>query len=126
MSGAVQPASSMRCLISGTARAASSTLTVMRTISDPACASSMHCCAVPAASAVSVLVIDCTTTGAPPPTVTAPMRTATVAWRGASGEPETSAVTGKSYQAAVLSYLGRLRCAPQDGCLRLAMLAGDA
>src|SRR5262249_25460427 len=29
-------------------------------------------------SAVSVLVIDCTTTGASPPTVTAPMRTATL------------------------------------------------
>ena len=33
MSGAVQPASSMRCLISGTAAAASGTLTVTRTIS---------------------------------------------------------------------------------------------
>ena len=70
MSGAVQPASSIRCLISGTAAAASGTLTVTRTISDPASHSSMHCRAVPAASAVSVIVIDCTTTGAPPPTVT--------------------------------------------------------
>src|SRR5688500_16547605 len=86
MSGAAQPASSMRRLISGTARAASSTLTVMRTISEPAAASSTHCRAVPAASAVSVLVIDCTTTGAPPPTVTPPMRTACVGRRGASGE----------------------------------------
>ena len=68
MSGAVTPASSMRCLISGTAAAASGTLTVTRTISEPASASSMHCCAVPAASAVSVIVIDWTTTGAPPPT----------------------------------------------------------
>ena len=38
MSGAVQPASSMRCLISGTAAAASGTLTVTRTISEPASA----------------------------------------------------------------------------------------
>ena len=48
MSGAVQPASSIRCLISGTAAAASGRLTVIRTISDPASASSTHCCAVPA------------------------------------------------------------------------------
>ena len=48
----------MRCLISGTAAAASGTLTVTRTISDPACHNSMHCCAVPLASAVSVMVID--------------------------------------------------------------------
>ena len=66
-------------MISGTACAASGTLTVTRTISDPACASSMHCRAVPATSAVSVLAIDWTTTGAPPPTVTGPTRTATVA-----------------------------------------------
>ena len=80
MSGAVQPASSMRCLISGTAAAASGTLTVTRTISDPASASSMHCCAVAAASAVSVIVIDCTTMGAPPPTWTRPTFTPTVLW----------------------------------------------
>ena len=43
MSGAVQPASSIRCLISGTARAASGMFTVTRTISEPASASSMHC-----------------------------------------------------------------------------------
>src|SRR5436190_7787923 len=55
----------------------------MRTISEPASASSMHCCAVAAASAVSVMVIDCTTTGAPPPTWTWPTRTPTVRWRRA-------------------------------------------
>ena len=62
----------------GTAAADSSVLTVTRTSSDPASASSRTCRAVASTSAVSVLVIDCTTTGAPPPTVTAPMRTATV------------------------------------------------
>ena len=46
MSGAVQPASSIRCLISGTAAAASGRFTVTRTISEPAAASSMHCSAV--------------------------------------------------------------------------------
>ena len=70
MSGASQPASSIRFLISGTAAAASGRLTVTRTISDPASASSMHCAAVARASAVSVIVIDCTTIGAPPPTWT--------------------------------------------------------
>ena len=46
--------------------------TVMRTISEPAVASSMHCCTVEATSAVSVLVMDWMTMGAPPPTVTRP------------------------------------------------------
>ena len=62
----------------GTAAAASSRSTVMRTISEPARASAATCLAVPSASAVSVLVIDCTTMGAPPPTVTLPTLTATV------------------------------------------------
>ncbi len=62
----------------GTAAAASSRSTVMRTSSEPARASAATCRAVPSTSAVSVLVIDCTTTGAPPPTVTLPTFTATV------------------------------------------------
>src|SRR2546422_8911682 len=86
MSGASQPASSIRCLISGTAAAASGTLTVTRTISEPASASSTHCLAVAAASTVSVIVIDWTTTGAPPPTVTRPTLTPTVLWRR-TGDP---------------------------------------
>src|SRR5712692_1215674 len=81
MSGAAQPASSRRCLISGTAAAASGTFTVTRTSSDPACASSKHCIAVEATSAVSVLVMDCTTMGAPPPTCTCPTFTPTVLCR---------------------------------------------
>src|SRR5207247_10070966 len=66
-----------------TAAAASGTFTVTRTISDPASASSMHCRAVAAASAVSVIVIDWTTTGAPPPTRTRPTLTPAVLWRRA-------------------------------------------
>src|SRR5580692_9535307 len=50
----------------------------MRTISDPVRASAATCLVVASTSAVSVLVIDCTTTGAPPPTVTLPTFTATV------------------------------------------------
>ena len=56
----------------GTAAAASSRSTVMRTISEPARASAATCLTVPSTSAVSVLVIDCTTIGAPPPTFTLP------------------------------------------------------
>ena len=46
MIGALQPASSIRFLISGTAAAASGTFTVQRTISDPASASSSVCFSV--------------------------------------------------------------------------------
>src|SRR5512143_4093165 len=53
--------------MSGTARAASSLLTVTRTSSEPASASARTCATVAATSAVSVLVIDWTTIGAPPP-----------------------------------------------------------
>src|SRR5262245_21394609 len=81
MSGASPPASSIRRLISGTAAAASGMLTVIRTISEPARASSMHCWHVDLTSTVSVFDIDWTTTGAPPPTMTLPTRTPTVAWR---------------------------------------------
>src|SRR5437016_6251924 len=68
----------------GTAAAASSRSTVMRTISEPARAAAATGLAVPSASAVSVLVIDCTTTGAPPPTFTLPTCTGTD-WRRSSG-----------------------------------------
>src|SRR5262245_55039955 len=122
MSGAVQPASRMRCLISATVAAASGTLTVMRTISEPASASAMHCAAVAAASAVSVLVIDWTTTGAPPPTCTAPgplpTRTPTVRWTritdmgtadSGAGRARASAAVGEDVQAEeVLDRGGRL------------------
>src|SRR5262249_41716008 len=66
----------------GTAAAASSRSTVTRTISEPARASAATCRAVASTSAVSVLVIDCTTTGAPPPTITPPTSTATERRRG--------------------------------------------
>src|SRR5277367_98815 len=56
----------------GTAAADSSLFTVIRTNSDPARASALTCATVPSMSAVSVLVMDCTTIGALPPIVTAP------------------------------------------------------
>ena len=69
----------------GTAAALSSRSTVMRTISEPALPSAATCATVPSTSAVSVLVIDWTTTGAPPPTITPPTSTPTDCLR-AKGE----------------------------------------
>ena len=67
----------------GTAAAASGVLTVMRTSSEPAIASSLTWIAVPIASTVSVLVIACTRTGASPPIVTTRAPQRTVAWQAA-------------------------------------------
>ena len=61
--------------MSGTAAAAASLLTVTRTSSLPACASRATWIAVASASAVSVLVIDWTTTGWALPTRTPPTST---------------------------------------------------
>src|SRR5215510_10827833 len=77
MTGVLCPASRTRVMISGTAAAASLLLTVTRTSSDPDCASSMTCRAVAIASAVSVLVIDWTTTALQPPMRTPPILTDT-------------------------------------------------
>src|SRR4051812_13026964 len=74
--------------IYGTALAASSRSTVMRTNSEPARDSAATCAMVPSTSAVSVLVIDCTTIGAPPPTATLPTMTCVVLRRGSG--PATS------------------------------------
>jgi hypothetical protein len=73
----VTPSRSSRSRIFGTAAALSSRSTVMRTISEPARCSAATCATVASISAVSVLVIDCTTTGAPPPTITPPTSTPT-------------------------------------------------
>ena len=75
MSGTTMPMRSRASRICGTAAAASLRSTVMRTNSEPARASSATWLAVAAASAVSVLVIDWTTTGAPPSIVTWPTLT---------------------------------------------------
>jgi hypothetical protein len=60
-------------LMWGIAFAASSLLTVTRTTSLPARASAATCLIVPGISAVSVLVMDCTITGASLPTRTPPI-----------------------------------------------------
>jgi hypothetical protein len=72
----LHPASARKSTMSGTARAASSLLTVTRTICAAGAPERGDLPAVPSMSAVSVLVIDCTTTGwrcpptGTPPTVT--------------------------------------------------------
>src|ERR1043166_4941855 len=58
---------SVRLRISYIAAAASSSGTAIRTISQPASTISSICRNVPSTSVVSVFVIDCTITGAPPP-----------------------------------------------------------
>src|ERR1700733_741069 len=66
------PCASRRSRMCGTAAADSSLLTVTRTNSDPARASALTCATVPSMSAVSVLVMDCTTMGEAPPMETEP------------------------------------------------------
>src|SRR5258708_3618793 len=100
----------MPCLSScsttwGTAAAASSLFTVTRTSSDPARASAATCCTVPGMSAVSVLVMDCTTIGASDPTRTPPTRAVTVFLRGILAIWEA------------LFYHGDQRASNRRGCL---------
>ena len=71
--------------MSGTAAAASSLFTVTRTSSLPARARAATWRTVPSTSAVSVLVMDCTTMGCPEPTGTPPMRAVTVCRRARDG-----------------------------------------
>src|SRR3954462_6690849 len=75
MMGVFSPSLTRPSTTCGTAFAAASLFTVTRTSSDPARASAAHCLMVPAMSAVSVLVIDCTTIGALLPTSTPPTLT---------------------------------------------------
>ncbi len=58
--------------ISGSASASSWLGHATRTMSQPAAVSSAICCSVVLTSDVSVVVIDCTETGASPPTSTVP------------------------------------------------------
>ena len=85
MMGVSQPLARTPSTIAGTALAAASLFTVTRTNSDPARASAAICCTVEGTSAVSVLVIDCTTTGASDPTTTAPIFTETARRRSIWG-----------------------------------------
>src|ERR1700712_5316495 len=83
--GVFQPSLWMPSMMAGTAWAAASLLTVMRTISEPARAREAICWTVESTSAESVLVIDWTTTGASDPTRTPPMLQVTERRRVISG-----------------------------------------
>src|SRR5260370_24715532 len=90
----------------------------MRTISEPARDSAATWAMVPSISAVSVLVIDCTTIGAPPPTATLPTMTCVVLCRALG--PATSTDKGFSglfmgstdYQVLVTFTKGPVRGLP--------------
>src|SRR4051794_14123922 len=88
--------------IAGNASTSSCDGTATRTIWQPAAVSSAICCNVALTSAVSVVVIDCTLTGAPPPTGTEPTMSCRLCRRsasgggGAEGMPRLIAVTASS------------------------------
>src|SRR5262245_53224421 len=84
--------------MSGTARAASSLLTVTRTSSLPDSARARTCATVAATSAVSVLVMDWTTIGWQLPTWTPPTSTVTVRLR--SGPVMRSPSLGRRFSIA--------------------------
>ncbi len=76
--------------ICGSASASSCDGTATLTIWQPAAVSSAICCRVAFTSAVSVVAIDCTLTGAPPPTGTLPTMSRRDCRRSASGAAGTS------------------------------------
>src|ERR1022692_810243 len=112
MSGTFMPIFSRPSAIAGTAAAAASVFTVMRTNSEPARESCAHWITVARTSAVSVLVMDCTTTGWLPPTVMGPTFTGTD-WRRLISGMEFS-VPHQHRAVRVCSGLG-VMCDHQDG-----------
>src|SRR5690348_10223238 len=78
--------------IAGSASTSSCDGTATRTIWQPDAVSSAICCRVAFTSEVSVVVIDCTLTGAPPPTGTLPTMIWRLLRRGASGGGGTAGI----------------------------------
>src|SRR6266700_4893925 len=93
----------------GTAAAASSRSTVMRTSSEPARERAATWAIVPSISAVSVLVMDCTTIGAPPPTATLPTMTCVVLCRGLGPATSERRVFSGLFMATRLSGFGDIQ-----------------
>ncbi|SEG98347.1 hypothetical protein SAMN05444920_111292 [Nonomuraea solani] len=81
--------------MAGSASASSCDGTATLTIWQPAAVSSAICCSVALTSAVTVVVIDCTETGASPPTGTSPTMTCreTRRERRTDGIPRLTAAT---------------------------------
>jgi hypothetical protein len=101
--------------MAGSASTSSWDGTATRTIWQPDAVSSAICCSVVFTSAVRVVVIDCTDTGAPPPTGTAPTMICRLCRRGASagggadGMPRLIAVTEVPLLAVVMLFKLRKR-----------------
>src|SRR3954471_18089239 len=102
--------------ISGSASASSCDGQATRTMSQPAAVSSAICCSVVFTSEVRVVVIDCTETGASPPTSTLPTLICRVLRRGAStgggaaGMPRlTDVMTGPSLLFALSRFVAVVR-----------------
>src|SRR2546421_11496215 len=96
--------------ICGSASASSWEGTATRTIWQPVAVSSAICCSVAFTSAVSVVVIDWTDTGAPPPTGTACLPLPTMIWRDLRRGPSGSWAGGGAPRG-----LGMTRGAPLGG-----------
>src|SRR4051794_11474297 len=92
----------------GSASASSCDGTATRTIWQPEAVSSAICCSVALTSAVSVVVIDCTEIGAPPPIFTAPTSIWRVGRRGASGWFGTCGIPSGIAVTSFLSACSRL------------------
>jgi hypothetical protein len=90
--------------IGASASASSWDGTATRTIWQPAAVSSAICWRVALTSEVSVVVIDCTETGAPPPTGTGPTMIWRDARRGASGAAGTAGMPRLTAVTATLTY----------------------
>src|ERR1700751_1833536 len=93
----------------GTAAAASSRSTVMRTISEAARDRAATCSTVLCTSAVSVLVIDWPTIGAPPPTATLPTFTWVVLCRGLGPATSVSGSISGLFMGASISGFGDIQ-----------------
>ena len=109
-SGTGLPSTSAR-----TALAQSSLYTETRTMSAPAIASARIWESVASTSAVSVLVIDCTETGAPPPMATWPAFTCLVSFAIVCVPPSnyrTKICMMSLYVSATISAISRMKPAP--------------
>src|SRR2546421_11085852 len=94
--------------ICGSASASSWEGTATRTIWQPVAVSSAICCSVAFTSAVSVVVIDWTDTGAPPPTGTACLPLPTMIWRDLRRDPRGPWGGGGHARGILLTPVGPL------------------
>src|SRR5687768_7423613 len=91
--------------ISGSAAASTGSGTATRTIWQPVAVSAAICCSVALTSAVTVVVIDCTLMGAPPPTRTPPTSSCRVFLRSASRAGGSSGMPSETGTAVTESFL---------------------